>query len=106
VSKPVVLEPDFHARIQAVRRLVEHDPRVDPLLALSFALWPTEAIENAPPPARGRGVSSAEAERMAELAAEGLSHRRIGELMGRPRTTVSLALRRRRAAASPGPNLA
>ena len=88
------LEPGLRARVQALLRLIRDDPAVDRELAFSYAVWPTEAIEAALPGARGRSVSSAELERMAELAAQGMTHRQIGERLGRPRATVSDTLRR------------
>ena len=60
----------------------------------TYVLWPTEEVDAAVPGARGGNVSAAEAERMAELAAQGMTHRQIGERLGRPRATVSDALRR------------
>jgi DNA-binding NarL/FixJ family response regulator len=84
----------FLARAEAARRLIQEDASVDRELAFSYVLWPTEAVEAALPGARGRNVAPAERERMAELAAEGLSHRQIGERLGRPRATVSDTLRR------------
>jgi hypothetical protein len=95
------LEPGFRARVQALLRLIRDDAAVDRELAFSYLLWPSEAVEKALPGARGRNVSAAETERMAELAAQGMSHRQIAERIGRPRATVSDALRRGSPACKP-----
>jgi Helix-turn-helix domain len=94
MTEAAVLEPGLRARMQALLRLIRDDPAVDRELAFSYVLWPTDAVEAALPGARGRNVSAAEVERMAELAAQGMTHRQIGERLGRPRATVSDALRR------------
>jgi hypothetical protein len=95
MTEAAALEPGLRARVQALLRLIRDDPAVDRELAFSYVLWPTEAVEAALPGARGRNVAPAERERMAEPAAQGLSHRAIGEQVGRPRTTVTGALRGR-----------
>jgi hypothetical protein len=102
MTEAAALEPGLRARVQALLRLIRDDPAVDRELAFSYVLWPTEAVEAALPGARGRNVAPAERERMAELAAQGLSHRAIGERpdgRGRPSATRYGGGRR-------GPNLA
>ena len=85
-------------RAEAARELLRQDTTVDPHLVLAAVVWPSQIHLVATLPRR-RPVTEAEAERMAELAAQGLSHRAIGEQVRRPRTTVSLVLQRREKAA-------
>jgi CRP-like cAMP-binding protein len=87
---------DLLERAEAALRLLEEDATVDPLLVLSYVLWPTATLlaVSPAPPRRKRPVSEAEAARMVELEAKGLSHRAIAEELGRTRPTVSDVLRR------------
>jgi hypothetical protein len=87
-------DPDLLARATAARQVIRDDPDVDRLYVLSLVVWPTAALV-APTPAR-RGVTAEEVARMVELDDGTRSHREIGELVGRPRTTVSMVLRRGR----------
>jgi Helix-turn-helix domain len=83
------------ARAAAARQVIGEDPAADPLLMLSFVLWPPEGLTGVLP-RRRPAVTHTEVARIFELAAEGLSHRQIGERVGRPRPTVSDVLRRGR----------
>jgi hypothetical protein len=81
-------------RAEAALRVIEDDPSVDRLLLLEQVIWPSQAIVQAAPEEVGP-LTHAEVEQMAELAAQGWTHRRIGEQYRRPRSTVSAALQRR-----------
>jgi hypothetical protein len=92
-DEPSRLVSGLLERAEAARELLRRDGTVDRLLVLSFVLWPSQAVAEAAPSRGRRTVTDAEVERMAELARRGLSHRQIGERLGRPRSTVSDALR-------------
>jgi hypothetical protein len=80
-------------RAEAARQLLRADPGVDRYELLALVCWPTEAVARAEPRPQAC-LTEAELARMAALAASGLSHRQVGERVGRPRSTVSAALRR------------
>ena len=79
-------------RAAAARQLLAADPGLDRLELLSYVVWPTAALATVPP--QRLPVTNLEAARMTELASQGLSHYAIAEQVGRPRTTVSMILRR------------
>jgi Homeodomain-like domain len=81
------------ARASAARQLIAEDPDIDRLLLLSYVLWPTVRLAELPPRSRPP-VTAVEVMTIRALAAQGLSHRAIGERVGRPRPTVSDILRR------------
>ena len=82
---------DLITRANAARLLIQARA-VDPDLALSYVVWPTIALETVPEPRQP--VTNLETTRMVELAREGLTHREIARQVQRPRTTVSMVLRR------------
>lgn len=75
------------AAIELIRR-----GDLDPVEGLALVIWPTQALKDTR--ATPKYVSDEEAERMAAMVAAGMSHKKIGERLGRPRTTVTAVLRR------------
>jgi hypothetical protein len=82
-------------RLEAALRVLREDPAVDRLLLLEQVVWPSQAV-TAAVARRPQRLTDAELEHMRALSAAGLSHRQIGERLGRARTTVSETLRRER----------
>jgi hypothetical protein len=77
-------------RAEAAVSLVANG-ELDPYTALALTVWPTERLEQVRP--KRRLISTEEIERMVALAGEGRSHREIGELLGRPKATITAILR-------------
>jgi hypothetical protein len=76
------MSTSLQARAKAAIEVLQREGG-DPALMLALVVWPTPELEDIT--LRPRNVSAEEVERMVALKAEGLNHRQIGKLVGRPR---------------------
>jgi hypothetical protein len=86
----VFVDATLERRTKAARELVA-EGRLEPYVALSYVVWPTERLAMVAAPER-RPVSLAEYREMRRLTGEGLSRRQVAERPGRPKATVTALL--------------
>jgi hypothetical protein len=94
------LDPAMSVRAEAARELIA-DGELDPYVGLSFVVWPSSkfaeaSTRSAATTGRKLWPEAVKLEAIALVEVGGLSERQASELLGAPRTTVSMWLRRYR----------